>query len=92
VLRALAAWLRGDQAQRRALRKMLRHQTCILPSVLLRSLPGVDFVLSRVIQLLPSVLEYAGAVYARNHGLRSPNGSFATQPLTLIVPGSCWYE
>jgi hypothetical protein len=83
VLRGLAAWLRGNQAQRRALRKMLRHQTCLLPFFLLSSLPGVDFVLSRVIQLLSSVLEYAGAVYARNHGFRSTNGSFAAQSLTL---------
>jgi hypothetical protein len=71
VLRGLAAWLCGNQAQRRALRKMLRHQTCLLPFVLLGALPGVDFVLSRVIQLLPSELEYAGAVYA------SPMGSEA---------------
>jgi hypothetical protein len=47
------------------------------------------FCALRVIQLLSSVLEYVGAVYARNHEFLRNNGSLAAQPLTLMVPGSC---
>jgi hypothetical protein len=63
---------------------MLRHYACLLSLVLLDLVPGVDFVLLRVMQLLSSV-------YARRHEFLSTNGSLAAQPLNLIVPGSCLY-
>jgi hypothetical protein len=51
--------------------------------------PESVLLLSRALQLLSSVLEHAGAVHARYHGLLSMNGSLPAQPLTLMVPGSC---
>jgi hypothetical protein len=91
VLPGIVAWLRGNQAQRRALRTMLRHSACLLSLILLDSLPGVDFVLLRVMQLFSSLFEYVGAVYARRHEFLCTNGSLAAQPLHLTVPGSCLY-
>jgi predicted exporter len=92
VLPCLATWLRGNQAQRRTLPTMLPHLVCILSLSMLYASPGLDFVLLHVIQLLSSVLEYVGAVYARNHEFLSNNSSLAAQPLTLMVPGSCLNE
>jgi hypothetical protein len=43
-------------------------------------------------QLLSSVLEYVGVVYAWRHEFLSTNGSLAAQPLNLTVPGSCLYQ